>query len=98
MIYVVAYDIPEPYDNLRIKLSRILHDYGMDRLQKSVFIGVLSRNLVENMVIEIKELLKDIDADVRIFPLCKKCFENSINVLGGEVETGWIEQTTLVIV
>lgn len=39
----VFYDIPD--DRIRLKVADALKDYGLLRLQKSVFVGQLSRNL-----------------------------------------------------
>jgi len=97
MMFLVTYDIPEPHDYLRAKLARLLKDYGLSRLQKSVFMGRMSRNMVENLAIEIQDLLEGIDADVRIFPLCRKCLEHAITVMEGR-EMEWMREQEAIII
>ena len=83
MLKLVVYDIPVEYDPIRNKLAKLLQNYGLERIQKSVFIGKLSNNNTENLAIDINKLLGDIDADVRIFSICSKCLESSIVVREG---------------
>jgi len=51
-------------------VAKILGDYGLERLQYSVFLGTLTRNMVGNISIELKKLVKGKEADVRIFYIC----------------------------
>ena len=87
MYYLIAYDVPEPFDGIRNKLARTIMDYGFDRIQKSVFLGRSSRNSVENLAIEIEKIIGDIEADVRIFPMCSSCFSKIILVSTGKTFT-----------
>lgn len=87
MLKLVVYDVPQEYDPLRNKLAKLLQNYGLERIQKSVFIGQLSNNNAENLAVEIDELLKDIDADVRIFSLCGKCIANTLVVKEGSTSS-----------
>lgn len=87
MYYLIAYDVPEPYDNIRNKLARTIMDYGFDRIQRSVFLGRSNRNKVENLAIEMEKIIGDIEADVRIFPMCSTCFSKIILVRAGKTFT-----------
>lgn len=102
MFFVVTYDVPEEYDYLRTKLAKLLENYGFSRLQKSVFVGRASYNMVENMTIEIRELFKDVHElglDVRIFPLCKKCLSHVITVLDEGMEgSEWLKEEKAIVV
>jgi len=60
----VFYDVPD--DRLRGKIADALKDYGLERVQKSVFFGSLSRNRVEELAQFLDELIGSMDADVRI--------------------------------
>lgn len=60
----VFYDVPD--DRLRTKISDALKDFGLERLQKSVFFGSLSRNRVEELAQLLDDIIGDREADVRI--------------------------------
>ena len=60
----VFYDIPD--DRLRYKVANKLKDYGLERLQKSVFFGKLSWNRAEELKMVLDDLIGDEEADVRI--------------------------------
>ena len=72
---LVAYDIPVEYDRIRVKLADKLLDYGLKRIQKSVFVGNISRNQMENLKLVVLALIQGIPADIRVFHL----FEGSHN-------------------
>jgi CRISPR-associated protein Cas2 len=78
MINIVTYDVPD--DRLRTKIAARLFGYGLRRLQKSVFIGEMSRNKAEMLALELEDMVGGELADIRIFPVCEKCFENQIIV------------------
>jgi len=75
---IVTYDVPD--DRLRGKIAALLFAYGLRRLQKSVFIGELSRNRTEMLALELEDLIASQPADVRIFPLCERCLAGHIVV------------------
>lgn len=60
----VFYDVPD--DKLRNKIAGKLKEYGLRRLQKSVFCGFLSWNRAEELSLVLRDLIGDDDADVRI--------------------------------
>jgi CRISPR-associated protein Cas2 len=76
MLYWLIYDITE--NNLRTKVANKCKDYGLQRVQKSSFLGTASRNKVEMLALDIKDILKDTDNCVFIFPSCKSCFGGKI--------------------
>jgi len=73
MLYLVSYDIPQEFNPIRTRVARILKNWGLERLQYSVFIGYLTRNEAETISMEIKEILHGAPADIRIIPICKNC-------------------------
>ena len=79
---LVTYDIPVEYDRIRVKLADKLLDYGLKRIQKSVFVGNISRNQMENLKLVVQALIQGIPADIRVFHL----FEGS-----HEEEDVWAE-------
>ncbi len=70
---IVTYDVPD--DRLRAKIAARLFGYGLMRLQKSVFIGEMSRNKAEMLALELEDMVGGEPADIRIFPVCERCFE-----------------------
>ncbi|WXG39276.1 MAG: CRISPR-associated endonuclease Cas2 [Candidatus Freyarchaeum deiterrae] len=78
MINIVTYDVPD--DRLRTKIAARLFGYGLRRLQKSVFIGEMSRNKAEMLSLELEDMVGGELADIRIFPVCERCIENQIIV------------------
>ena len=68
----VIYDIVN--DKVRKKVSDSCKDYGLYRVQKSVFLGDLNSNQRDSLALECEELV-DIDTDsVYIFPMDDKCW------------------------
>jgi len=76
MLYWLIYDITE--NNIRSKIAKKCKDYGMKRVQKSCFLGSMTRNKLEMLAIEANEVIKDTKNCVFIFPSCKQCYDNKI--------------------
>ena len=73
MLVWVIYDIAE--NSTRKKVSYRCKDYGLYRVQKSVFLGDLNSNQRESLAIECEEII-DIDIDsVYIFPMDEESFK-----------------------
>lgn len=77
-MFMVVYDIAD--DRLRGRVALTLMEYGFMRLQKSVFIGDVSRNVAEMLAIELRKLVEGNPCDVRIIPVCVRCYEGVITV------------------
>ena len=74
MLYWIIYDISS--NKLRNKIGRICKNYGLFRVQKSSFMGETSKNKIEMLVLEIKNLNPQQSDCVFIIPACKECFSN----------------------
>ncbi len=73
MLVWVIYDISE--DKIRSKVSRFCLDYGLYRVQKSVFLGDLNANERDSIALQCEEIV-DLDTDsVYIFPMDDKSFK-----------------------
>ena len=73
MLVWVIYDITE--NSTRKKVSDRCKDYGLYRVQKSVFLGDLNSNQRDSLAIECEEMI-DIDIDsVYIFPMDEESFK-----------------------
>jgi CRISPR-associated protein Cas2 len=73
MRYVVIYDITD--DNLRALVAETLKDYGLQRIQYSAFIGDLRRDELNSLLVDLKNLIRDLKENVQLYPLCDMCFK-----------------------
>lgn len=60
----VFYDIPD--DRVRLKVADVLKDYGLIRLQKSVFEGDLTYNRAHELSMVLDRVIGNAEGDVRI--------------------------------
>ncbi len=75
----IIYDIVD--DKVRGKVARICKQYGLERVQKSAFLGKLRLNRFDELGEKCRDLI-DEDADsVYLFPFCQEDF-NRVKVLG----------------
>ncbi len=99
MLFYVIYDISS--NSMRTKISEKCKDYGLERVQKSAFLGELTFNEAEMLSIDFKEIVKseelfsDSDA-IFIIPACSECFEKRILI--GEVDESFLEKQTVYII
>ncbi|MFQ6076387.1 MAG: CRISPR-associated endonuclease Cas2 [Candidatus Bathyarchaeia archaeon] len=75
---IIVYDIPS--DSLRATVAQTLLDYGLERVQYSVFTGRLTPNLTEELTIALRDKIKTKPADVRIFTICTHLKDSQIIV------------------
>ena len=75
---LVVYDIVE--DKQRTKVADACLDYGLDRVQYSVFSGRLSRNQQEELMLRIEELLADCTANVQLIPIDERDWKKRLEV------------------
>ncbi|MHA1280092.1 MAG: CRISPR-associated endonuclease Cas2 [Candidatus Helarchaeota archaeon] len=80
MFYLVTYDIPQEYPKIRARVASILLNYGLERLQYSVFIGRLTGNQAETVSMRLSAVVEPIEADVRMFPICENCLRKLVTV------------------
>jgi CRISPR-associated protein Cas2 len=73
MLTWVVYDIRK--DRTRTKVARRCLDYGLYRVQKSVFLGDVEPNRVEEIVLFSKELIDEETDSVYVFPMCREDFD-----------------------
>lgn len=75
MIYWVIYDISG--NAKRLKVSEECKNFGLVRIQKSAFIGRLTKNTAEMLAIKCRKILDKNDC-VFFFPACSNCFADKI--------------------
>lgn len=79
MLYWAIYDISS--NSKRSKVASKCKNYGMKRVQKSAFLGQLTKNKAEMLAIEIGDTVKDETDAVFIIPACIQCY-NSRQTIG----------------
>ncbi len=72
MLTWVVYDISK--DRTRTKIADRCLDFGLQRVQKSVFLGEIPPNRVEEIIQFSKELLNLETDAVYVFPMCRDDF------------------------
>lgn len=80
MQVLLIYDIEN--DKARTKIATACQDYGLDRVQFSAFVGRLSRNHQQELMLKIDRLLKDAEGtrQVSLIPVCEKDWQNRLEI------------------
>jgi len=78
MRQIIVYDIPE--DRLRDRVIKVIQDYGFLRIQYSVFLGSRTQNVLEMLSMELKDIVKRKEADIRFYQQCDKCADRTMIV------------------
>ncbi len=76
MRYLVIYDISD--DRLRFKVAEVLKNYGLKRIQKSAFIGYLTRAKLSSLVVDVRAIV--VEDNLKIFPLCDIDYRGMISI------------------
>jgi CRISPR-associated protein Cas2 len=88
MHVLVVYDITS--DRLRTKIADICLDYGLQRVQYSVFCGDLSANRQGELMLKIKRKLGKSPGSVLLYPVCERDLrlKRAIVNVAGAVQPG----------
>lgn len=78
MKVLLLYDIS--HDGVRTKIADLCLDYGLDRIQYSAFLGRLSRNRQEELLLRIKKKLGKKVGQVRLIPICARDWEGQLMI------------------
>jgi CRISPR-associated protein Cas2 len=79
MLTWAIYDISK--DRTRTRIAKFCKGYGLYRVQKSVFLGNLNRNEVDELGLKSKEIM-DLETDsLYLFPMCDDDFKK-VRLLG----------------
>jgi CRISPR-associated protein Cas2 len=73
MLTWVIYDIAE--DKVRNRVAKRCLDFGLYRVQQSVFLGDIADNRVDEIVLFSRELLNRETDSVYVFPMCREDFD-----------------------
>jgi len=69
----IIYDITN--DSKRSKVAKLCKEAGLYRVQKSVFLGTIVRNRLDELNMQIEEHIEEETDSVYIFPLCEQDFK-----------------------
>ncbi len=72
----VVYDIVA--DQPRGKIAKLCKEAGLYRVQKSVFLGTIERNRLDELSLEIDQHVHEETDKVYIFPMCHPDFQKVI--------------------
>jgi CRISPR-associated protein Cas2 len=79
MLTWVVYDISK--DRTRTKIAARCLDFGLQRVQKSVFLGEIPANRVDEIIQFSRELLNLETDAVYVFPMCRDDFDK-VRIVG----------------
>lgn len=79
----IIYDIESsvPGNRRRRKIIKEIEQFGLYRVQKSVFFGNIERNRFDELVLFSEELIDQEKDSVYLFPMCNEDF-NSVRIIG----------------
>lgn len=69
----IIYDIAE--DKPRSRIAKLCKEAGLYRVQKSVFLGSINRNRLDELRIQIGQWMEESTDSVYIFPMCEPDFK-----------------------
>ena len=72
----VIYDIVE--DKPRARIAKLCKEAGLYRVQKSVFLGTLERNRLDELQMQIEEWMEEETDSVYLFPMCSPDFKKVV--------------------
>ena len=75
----VIYDISD--DKIRNRVSKLCKGAGLERVQKSAFLGKLPANRIDELALKCDELIDAETDSVFLFPLCREDFRR-VKTLG----------------
>jgi CRISPR-associated protein Cas2 len=67
---LLIYDVPD--DALRYRVAEACLDYGLRRVQYSAFMGTLSGNRQQEVLLRIRRVLAGAPARVQLVPVCER--------------------------
>jgi len=79
MLTWVVYDIVDT--KKRSKIAKACKGYGLYRVQKSVFLGDINRNEIDELAMRCEDVIKKDEDSVYVFPMCDEDFKK-VKLLG----------------
>ena len=92
MLTWVIYDISS--DKIRLKVARLCKNAGLYRVQKSVFLGDIKKNRLDELHLQCEELIDEDTDSVYIFPMCEHDFK-SVKTAGNAFDKNLVSDEVL---
>lgn len=67
--YIVVYDVSD--DKARAKLAELLQKKGLTRIQRSAFVGELSKTELKDLLRKARQLIDEVNDVLHIIPVCR---------------------------
>lgn len=80
----VIYDIED--DRIRYKIAEVCKDYGLERIQYSAFLGLLSRNKREELFLKLSQTIERKKGKIIVQPICEKDAREQRMILNEKLE------------
>ncbi len=74
----LIYDISE--NKVRSRVAKLCQEAGLHRVQKSVFLGTIGRNRLDELSMQIGDLIDHDSDSVYLFPLCRPDFKKVVTL------------------
>ncbi|MBI5014909.1 MAG: CRISPR-associated endonuclease Cas2 [Deltaproteobacteria bacterium] len=74
----IIYDIS--VDKKRGRVAKLCKEAGLYRVQKSVFLGTIERNRLDELLMQVEGLIDTVTDSVYAFPLCQPDFKKVITL------------------
>lgn len=75
----IIYDIVD--DKTRLRVAKACKQYGLERVQKSAFLGRLESNRFDELTVKFEKMIDEEADSVYVFPFCQEDFRR-VKVLG----------------
>jgi len=92
MLVWAIYDISD--NKKRNKIVKMCKNAGLYRVQKSVFLGDIDKNSIDELSLQSQEIIDEETDSVYIFPMCKDDFEKVI-LLGKAFDKKFVSNEVL---
>lgn len=92
MLTWVIYDISK--NRTRTKIAKRCLDFGLYRVQKSVFLGDIEANRLDEILLASTELMDMTTDSVYAFPMCRDDFDK-VRMLGQGFDRKWVADEVL---
>lgn len=79
MLTWVVYDIVD--NKKRDRVAKACKNYGLYRVQKSVFLGTLNSNEIDELALKCEDIFNADEDSVYVFPMCEEDFKK-VKLLG----------------
>ena len=78
---MVCYDVPVEYPRIRDKIALVCKNYGLLRIQYSVFWGSLTQSQARDLAAKCNSVANNIAVDIRFIAVCAECFKKSFAIV-----------------